>query len=160
MYVIYSHINGAVQMIAWTSSLKIAKDKLNEYAIKYMDDVDGGDNGDATLSPSQPHSIKSSLEPPTDQLSNITATMIYGIANRHRGNIAQINISTLQTTGSSFISWYSRAQVMQVIGYFAISRVNQVCNLYPEDSAESAEISKDLELERVMVGAAIDTTTR
>lgn len=173
-------------MLAWTSDITVAKNKLNEFALSHINTMNDtqtgviGDNLDMmtnnytttsvdesrppTPPPPPPMSSPITSPTPTDNVvtTNVqgvldvsdaklkySAKLIYGSYNRERANFAQINILAREEVST----WWYTAVNIKKIGYFAVSKVNQACNLYPADSAENIEILKELESERIFLAS-------
>lgn len=144
MFVIYSQLREHIQLIAWTSDLKTAKRKLEEYVKEHLQLLDP----DTTPAISTKRDII--LDGILKQSPPFSAEYI-DQAERNHGNIRQINIYTHET----ITGWISSKEKIDQMGYFAISQVNQTCNLYPANNPETNEILKDLEQESII--AAFDS---
>lgn len=152
MYVIYSQLRDHIQLISWSSSLDIAKQKLEEYALKHLQILDPDtthsiDDGIATRD--ETSDIADVVVESVEATPKFSAKHIVGEVKRNRGNIRQINLYSHEV----ITGWTVYTKTTDMIGYFAISQVNQAANLYPGSNLEMEEVRKDLEQEKIVVAA-------
>jgi len=153
MYVIYSQLRDHIQLISWTSSLDIAKQKLEEYALKHLQILDPEathtiDDGIATRD--ETNEIADVVVETAELVPKFSAKHIIGEVKRNRDNIRQINLYS----HGVITGWTTFTKTTDMIGYFAISQVNQAANLYPISNSEMEEVRKDLEQEKIVVAAS------